>query len=202
MARFAVPCLIAVVVAGCSPTSEHNQQLSISQPAPSFRSLEGVDGSMHGLDDFKDKEVVVVCFTCNHCPVATAYEERIVNFVKKNCSAADSKVGFVAINVSNLEPDKLPMMKERAQAKGFNFAYLYDPSQKVGRDYGAFVTPMFFVLDRDRTIVYRGALDNSVNAEKATTNYLEAAVQASLEGKKPERPETRAGGCGIRYEAK
>ena len=83
----------------------------------------------------------MIVFTCNHCPVATAYENRLIALDKDYSSRG---VQLVAINVNNLEQDKLPAMKERAQAKGFQFPYLYDPSQKVGHQYGAAVTLMFF----------------------------------------------------------
>ena len=201
MGRFALACLAAVGLAvGPAQAGEFNKKLSIGDAAPAFTGLEGVDGKKHGLADLKGKDVVVICVTCNNCPVAVAYEDRMIDFVKKHCGSADSKVGFVAICVSNLEADKLPKMKERAKEKGFNFPYIRDPSQKTGKDYGATVTPEFFVLDKDRKIVYMGALDDSQNPDKAKTNYLNAAVTAALEGKKPEKNETRPVGLSIKYD--
>jgi peroxiredoxin len=201
MVRFALACLVAAgLAAGSAHAGEFNKKLSIGDAAPAFSGLEGVDGKKLGLADLKGKDVVVICVTCNHCPVAVAYEDRIIDFVKKNCGSADSKVGFVAICVNNLDEDKLPKMKERAKEKGFTFPYLCDPSQKTGKDYGATVTPEFFVLDKDRKIVYMGAMDDSQNPDKVKTNYLDAAVKAALAGKKPDKTETRPVGCSVKYD--
>jgi peroxiredoxin len=202
MYRIALALLVAAGMALVVPAKagEFNKKLSIGDAAPAWKELEGVDGKMHGLDALKDKDVVVVIITCNHCPAAVQYEDRIIEFTKKHAGSPGSKVGVVAINVNNLEEDKLPKMKERAKAKGFNFPYLYDPSQKIGREYGASVTPEFFVLSKDRKIVYMGAMDDSNDPAKVKMNYLEPAVQAALAGKKPETTETRARGCGVKYE--
>lgn len=184
--------MVSVAVAG-----EFNAKLNIGDPAPDFRNLEATDGNYYSLDSFKDKDVLVICITCNHCPVAVAYEERIKEFVAKH-AAKNSKVGFIAINVNNLDEDKLPQMKVRAKEKGFNFIYAYDPSQKIGRALGATVTPEFFVYDKNRRLVYMGAMDDSQN--RPTKNYLEAAVQAALKGELPAVKETRARGCTVKYE--
>src|SRR5205085_115261 len=97
----------------------------------------------------------------------------------------DSKVTVVAINVNNLDEDRLPKMKERAREAGFNFPYLYDPSQKVGRSYGATVSPEFFVLNKERKVVYQGAMDDNIEPKDVKVNYLEPAVEAALKGKAP-----------------
>jgi peroxiredoxin len=187
----AVVALIYPAVAG-----EFNKKLNIGDAAPGFKGLEATEGKTYSLDGFKDKDVLVVCITCNHCPVAVAYEDRIIDFARKY--GPDSKVGFIAINVNNLEADKLPRMKERAKEKGFNFVYAYDPSQKIGRDLGASVTPEFFVFGKDRKVVYMGAMDDSQSNPKV--NYLEAAVEAALKGEMPKVKETRARGCSVKYE--
>ena len=179
-----------------------NKKVKIGDQAPVFANLPGVDGKSHSLSDYSDKDVLVLVVTCNHCPVAVAYEDRIIEFTKKYASAADSKVGLVAINVNTNEADRLPKMVERAKEKGFNFPYLYDESQKVGRDYGASVTPEFYVLDKERKIVYTGSMDDNQNPSKVKTNYLEPAVQALLKGQSPTVSETRAFGCGVQYKKK
>ncbi len=161
--------------------------------------LRGVDGKSHSLADYKNKDVLVVAITCNHCPVAVAYEDRIISFTKKY-AGPDSKVAVVAINVNNIDLDKLDKMKIRAEQKGFNFPYLYDASQKIAKALDARVTPEFYVFDKDRKLVYWGSMDNSQNAAKASKNYLEAAVQAALKGETPATATTRAFGCGIKYE--
>jgi peroxiredoxin len=156
-----------------------------------------VDAKKHSLADYKDKDVVVLVITCNHCPVAQAYQDRIMDFTKQS-AGPNSKVAVVAINVNNNDEDKLEEMSKRAKEKGYNFPYLYDPSQAVGRELGATVTPEFFVLSKDRKVVYMGAMDNSI--KQPTVNYLEPAVKAALKGETPPVQETRGHGCGVQYE--
>jgi len=201
MFRLAVAVLFAAALTLTLPAQagEFNKKVKIGDAAPTFAGLQGVDDKSHSLDDFKDKDVLVVCITCNHCPVAVAYEDRIIDFCKQHCSA-DSKVGFIAINVNNNDADKLPRMKERAKEKGFNFVYAYDPSQKIGRDLGATVTPEFFVLNKERKVVYLGAMDDNIEAKDVKNNYLEPAIEAALKGESAPRGETRPFGCPVKYE--
>jgi peroxiredoxin len=200
MIRYAAAALVAVGLAVASQAGEFNKKLNIGDAAPAFSQLEGVDGKMHGLADYKDKDVLVVVITCNHCPVAVAYEDRIIDFAKKHTASPDSKIGLVAINVNNLEQDKLDKMKERAKEKGFNFPYLYDPSQKIAKELGATKTPEFFVLNKDRKVVYMGAMDDSNNPKSAKVNFLEDAVKSALSGSKPEKTETAARGCSVKFD--
>lgn len=172
-------------------------ELALGDKAPAWKKLEGIDGKAHSLADLKDAKAVVVVFTCNHCPVAKAYEERLVALDR---DYKDKGVALVAINVSNAEVDKLPAMKERAEEKGFEFSYLYDPSQEIGRAYGAKVTPHAFLLDKEKKLVYRGAIDDSQKAEKVEKHSLRDALDAVLAGKKPAVAETDQFGCGIGYE--
>ncbi len=176
---------------------KYNKKLDIGDPAPDFQGLIGTDDKPHSLSDYRDAKVVVICFTCNHCPVAKAYEDRFIQFVN---DYKDKGVAFVAINVNNIPADRLDKMKERAAQKGFNFDYLYDPTQKVGHAYGATVTPHLFVLDSQRRIAYMGAFDDSKNPNQVTKHYVRDAVDALLAGKQPEITETRQFGCSIKYE--
>lgn len=186
--------IVGFVAAGCGKAIA---EVKIGDPAPDFKDIIGIDDKTHSLADYKDAKVVVVVFTCNHCPVAVAYEDRLVKF---HADYKDKGVQLIAINVNNLPADRLDKMKERAAAKGFNFPYLYDSSQKVGRDFGAKVTPHFFVLDGERKIAYIGAFDNSQNESKVEKHYLRDAVDALLAGKTPPEPVTKQFGCGIKYE--
>jgi peroxiredoxin len=169
----------------------------VGQPAPKFDGIVGVDDKKHGSDDFKDAKVVVIVFTCNHCPVAKAYEDRLIALQKEYQSKG---VQLLAINVNTIPEDRLDKMKERAEQKGFNYPYLYDPTQKTGQDFGAVVTPHVFVLDQNRKIAYAGAIDDNMNAEKVTTPYLRDAIDALLAGKEPAKQTVKPFGCGIRYE--
>ncbi len=189
--------LAAVSLILCGFVGKYNKQLSVGDPAPKFKKLIGVDDKRHSFDDYKDAKVLVVCFTCNHCPVAQDYEDRFIAFVKKY---KDKGVAFVAINVNNIPADRLPKMKERAKEKGFNFDYLYDPTQKIARDFGATVTPHLFVLDQQRRVAYMGAFDDSRNPAKVKKRYVIDAVEALLAGEKPSVTETRAFGCTIKWE--
>ncbi len=197
-----------VVVLGCNArqaipdatatTSEKKAEpLKVGDKAPAFENLAGVDGEQHSLADYRDAKAVAIVFTCNHCPVAKAYEDRLMAI---DNDYNDKQVELVAINVNNLEADKLPAMKQRAEEKGFGFAYLYDPSQQIGRDFGARVTPHAFVLDEERKLAYDGPIDDSQNEEKVTNTYLRDAIDAVLAGETPAETSVKAFGCGIKYE--
>jgi peroxiredoxin len=186
-------CAISAALAG-----KYNETLGIGDDAPAWVDLPGVDGKKHSLADLKDKQVVVVVFTCNSCPVASDYEDRLIAFAKKHSEQKDS-LAVVAINVNRIADDKLPKMKERATEKGFNFPYLYDESQRIGKKYGAAYTPEFFVLNKERKVVYMGAMDDRSPPAEPANHFLEKAVDAVLNGKPIEVSETLARGCKVRY---
>lgn len=189
--------LAVLVCAAIGGAAKFNRKVDVGQRAPDWGDLVGIDDQTRSLKGYSDAKVVVLCFTCNHCPVATAYEDRFIRFVNE---FKDKGVAFVAVNVSNLPQDRLPKMRQRAQRKGFNFDYLYDPSQEIGRAYGATVTPHVFVLDQDRRIAYMGAFDNSQDPAKVKHHYVRDAVDALLAGRRPEVKESLQFGCGITYE--
>ena len=193
----AEPTSIADAGNGTPETETAPEPFDIGDPAPSFDGLVGVDDQKHSLKDYADAKAVVVAFICNHCPVAVAYEDRLTALQK---DYADQGVQLIAINVNNLEQDKLPAMKQRAEEKDFPFPYLYDPTQKVGRDYGAVVTPHIFLLDGQRRLAYVGAIDDNQDEAKVTEQYLRDAVDAVLAGNTPETSEVKAVGCSIKYE--
>ncbi len=198
MIRFAIVVGLMLVGAAPAVAGKYNSVLSVGDAAPAWTDLEGVDGRRHALADLADKQVVVVVFTCNSCPVATDYEDRILQFSKKH-AGPDGKVALVAINVNKMAEDRLPRMKERAEAKGFDFPYLIDETQQIGRAFGASFTPEFFVLDKQRHVVYMGGMDDNSSATEVKKNYLDPAVEAALAGQKPEVAEAPAIGCRVRY---
>jgi peroxiredoxin len=163
-----------------------------------WHELPGVDDQLHSLSDLQDKRVIVVAITCNHCPIALEYFDRLNDFASQHCGE-EGQVALVAISLSDLETDKLPRMKELSHRHQFQFPYLHDSTQRVGKALGAKVTPQFFVLDHDRKLAYHGAWDDSVNAEKVKAQYVEDAVTALLSGKKPAVTESKARGCLISY---
>ena len=198
MFRVVLAFAILALAAGTTSAGKFNKTLSIGDAAPAWTDLAGADGKRHALADFKDKDAVVVVFTCNSCPVAEAYEDRIVAFAKAN-----PNVGVVAINVNTAKDDALPAMTARAAKKKFNFPYLFDPSQEIARKYGAKYTPEFFVLNKDRKIAYMGAMDDKSPPGEAKVKHLENAIVAALAGKKADVAETSAAaGCGIKFNPK
>lgn len=189
---FVLATMMAFLVA-CGHRSEPKD----GQAAPDFQGILGVDDKEHALADYKQAKLVVVVFTCNHCPVAVAYEDRLIALQKQY---KDKGVQFVAVNVNNVPADRLEEMKSRAKQKGFNFPYLYDATQKMGHDYDAKVTPHVFLLDQDRNIAYQGAVDDNMKADKVEKHYLRDALEALMAGKKPPVEITKAFGCSIKYE--
>lgn len=179
-----------------APAGEFNQTVSVGDAAPAWEKLPGTDGKEHSLSDLKEKDIVVVVFTCNSCPVAVGYEERIAELAERH---ADD-VAFVAINVNRIKEDSLPEMKKRAEEQAFPYAYLFDESQQIARDYGAQSTPEFFVLNKERKIVYMGALDDSTDAAAVEKPYLAQALESALNGETPATAETYPHGCRIRFE--
>lgn len=193
----AVAALLIAVCVCASQAGKFNKVLDIGSPAPAWNKLAGADGKAHSLGDLSAAKAVVVVFTCNHCPVAQAYEDRLLKL------HADHRVRgleLVAISVSELEEDNLAAMTERAKERGFTFQYLQDPTQQIAKDYGATNTPHVFLLDGQRKIAYMGAIDDAwQDAEAVSHKYLVDAVEAVLAGQAVERPETKPQGCGIEY---
>ena len=171
--------------------------LKIGDAAPTFSGIIGTDDKEHALKDFASAKLVVLVFTCNHCPVAQAYQDRLMG-LQKDYKAKGVQV--VAVNVNNMDADKLDKMKERAKEKKFEFPYLYDASQKIGKDYGAKVTPHVFVLDKNRKLAYMGAIDDNMDEKKVKKHLLGDALDALLAGKDPPEKVTKQFGCGIKYE--
>jgi peroxiredoxin len=178
-----------------TPTGEFNEVLTVGDKAPTWKQLPGVDGKPHDLDEYKDKPYLLVAFTCNSCPCARDYEDRLKAFVKKY----EGKIACVAINPNTIPEDRLDAMKKRAEDRGFNFPYLYDETQQIAKAYGATYTPEFFLLDASRKVVYMGAFDDKDDPAKVKVHFLEDAAEAVLAGKSPPKAETRARGCLIRY---
>lgn len=191
----AVLFLAAVVAIG--GVAQRAAALGIGDKAPDWSGIVGVDDKDHGLADYEKAKAVVIVFTCNHCPVAKAYEDRLIALQK---AYKKKGVQIVAVNVNNMAADKLDKMKVRAEEKEFNFPYLYDETQKIGHDYGATVTPHVFLLDKDRKIAYMGAVDDNIKPDQVSKHYLADALDAVLAGQTPPEAVTRQFGCGIQYE--
>lgn len=188
-ARFAPALVLALALAGPAAAGEFNKVLSVGDPAPAWADLAGTDGKKHALADLKDKDVVVVVFTCNSCPVAAGYEDRIAALAAVH-AGPDGKAAVVAINVNTVPEDRLPEMTKRAAKKKYAYPYLYDPTQEIARKYGAVYTPEFFVLNKERKVAYMGALDDKSPPAAASVGYVEQAVAAASPASRP-RPRRR-----------
>jgi peroxiredoxin len=173
--------------------------MKIGDPAPSF-SLPGTDGRTCSLDGLTDKPVLVVVFSCNHCPYVQAYEDRLVAIQR---DYAGRGVQLVAINSNddmNYPEDSFEQMVARAKTKKFNFLYLRDASQVTARAYGATHTPQLFVFDRARTLRYTGKIDDNWQNPKAVTrHYLRDVIEALLSDHAPAETQTHAIGCTIKW---
>src|SRR5262245_49936676 len=155
-----VATMFALAIAMTALAGTYNKQLNIGDAAPDWKGLGGTDGQTHSLADLADKQVIVVCFTCNTCPYAVDCEDRLIALTKR-FAAEGNKCALVAINANKVKEDLLPAMQERAKSKGFGFLYLHDETQQVAKSYGATFTPEFVVLNKERKVVYLGAMDNS-----------------------------------------
>ncbi len=176
--------------------------IEIGDQAPEFR-LPATDGQQYALDDFKDAEVLVVFFTCNHCPYVLGSDEITRETVLKY---ADQGVKFVGINSNSAKTypeDDFDHMVQRMKEKQFPWKYLYDESQDVALRYGALRTPHFYVFDKDRKLIYTGrGIDNPRDPSRMTVNNLDQALEEHLSGKNISVPVTNPIGCNVKWEGK
>lgn len=201
-----------VFVAAPAQAADDVKPLETDSAAPEF-DLPGVDDKNHKLADFADAKVLVVVFTCNHCPTAQAYEERLI---KLHGDYKDKGVALVAINPNDplavrLDElgysdlgDSLEEMKLRAAERKFPFPYLDDgDTQTVSRTYGALATPHAFVFDAERRLRYQGRIDDSErDAAKVKNHDLRDAIDALLAGKAPPVDRTNVFGCSTKWSDK
>jgi peroxiredoxin len=173
--------------------------LQIGDSAPNFK-LPATDGKTYQLSDFADAKMLVVFFTCNHCPYVLGSDE--VTRQTANTFAAQG-VKFVAINANSKEThpeDDFEHMVSRMAEQKFPWVYLYDEAQKVALAYGALRTPHFYVFDQDRKLVYTGrGVDNPRETSKMTVNNLENALAEHLAGKPVSVPLTNPIGCNVKW---
>ena len=173
--------------------------LQLGQSAPDF-DLPGVDGKDYSLASFKSAPLLVVVFSCNHCPYVVGSEERMIKFYN---DYKGKGVAMIAIN-SN-ETDQHPMdsfehMKTHAAEKKLTWPYVRDETQEIARAYGGLRTPHYYVFDKDRKLRYTGRMDdNPRNPGKETTHELRDAVDALLAGKKPPVELTNPIGCNVKW---
>jgi peroxiredoxin len=195
--------LLAVAGVFMAATSSVDFGLKVGDKAPDFK-LKNIDGKYYSLEDVKDAngekpKGYIVTFTCNTCPYAVMYEDRLVEL---HNAMAPKGYPVVAImpNDTDIKPgDDLAAMSKRAEDKGFDFLYLIDEKQEVFPAYGASRTPEIYLLDSDMVVRYTGAIDDNAHVASAVkTNYVMDAVASLEAGKSPDPAKTKAIGCSIK----
>ena len=165
-------------------------------------NLENIDGKFVSLSDFIDAEGFIIVFTCNTCPYAVLYEDRIEALNKKYTSQGYPLIAIMPNNVQTKPGDSMKSMKQRAIDKGFTFPYLMDAGQKIYPQYGATKTPHVYILEsttRGPVVRYIGGIDdNYKDATLVKTNYVEDAIEALKKGNLIKQTTTRAIGCSIK----
>jgi len=202
---------LLLAIASLAYAAPEHPILPIGSPAPDF-ALPGVDGQIHRLADYAASPVLVIVFTCNHCPISQLYEQRIQRLYE---DYRDKGVALVAIQPNAPEAlrideldssdlsDTLAEMKIRAAYKHLTYPYLYDgDTQSVARAYGPQATPHVFVFDRERRLRYEGRVDNSYRLELVKTQDARNAIDAVLAGKPVEVAHTGVFGCSTKWKEK
>ena len=193
--RYSGTVLAAVLVLSAVASAE---ELAIGAKGSGLWLL-GTDGKTHSLADYKGKKGVAVIFTCNACPYAKAFEDRINKLAKEY---QPKGIAFLAINPNDpgrVPEDSYEEMIARAVEKNYSLPYLYDSTSAVGLAYGAKVTPHVFLLDSSFTLVYRGRVEDDADPKKVKSYDLKNAMDALLAGKKIKVAETKAFGCSIKW---
>jgi len=175
--------------------------LEIGATAPGF-TLPATDGKYYSLPDFRD-EILVIFFTCNHCPYVIGSDEVTRAAALKFAAKGVRFVGINSNSANTYEVDNFPHMVERMNEHQFPWVYLWDESQEVALAYGALRTPHFYVFDRDRKLVYTGrGVDQPKNPDKITVNDLERVLDELTSGRKISVPVTNPIGCNVKWEGK
>ena len=188
--------------------SDDYPTLELGQPAPPF-DLPGVDGNTYSLESFSDATLLAVVFTCNHCPTAQAYEDRLIQLTSDYLQKGVAVVAISPNDPTSVRPDELGYtdlndsfeeMKMRAEERGFNFPYLYDgDTQEASKAYGPVATPHVFIFDEDRILRYVGRIDDKEKIGAATKHDTRNALDALLADKKPPVEKTKTFGCSIKW---
>jgi peroxiredoxin len=170
----------------------------IGESAPGFE-LPDTEGSVHSLADAEGAPATVVLWTCNHCPYALAWHDRLVRAAR---DYQPRGVRFYAVNSNDAQRyprDSYEAMRERVSREEWPFPYLHDSNQEVARAWGARVTPHLFVLDAGHRLRYAGAPDPDHQDPSHDAAWLRDALDAVLGGEQPSRPETEPVGCTVKW---
>ncbi len=176
--------------------------LQIGDRAPHF-SLPATDGKTYSLADFDPARILVVFFTCNHCPYVIGSDEVTRATVNRFKHKGVSFVGINSNSENTYPIDSFEHMRERMKEHHFPWVYARDKSQEVAKAYGALRTPHFYVFDQDRKLVYTGrGVDNPRNADEVTVNDLDRVLEEILAGQPVSTPLTNPVGCNVKWEGK
>lgn len=198
--RIFLAALMAVVLFGSA--KEPGEGYKVGDYARDF-SLLNVDGKKVSLAQYKDAKGFIVIFTCNHCPYAKMYEDRIIELNNKYAAKGYPVIAINPNDTDQQQEDSFENMQKRAKEKGFTFPYLHDTSQEITTAYGATRTPHVYLLNKKKKgykVEYIGAIDNNhKDAAKVDQKYVEDAIQQLMAGKKPKTTFTKAIGCSIKW---
>ena len=166
--------------------------------------LKNVDGKIVSFADFKDEKGLIVIFTCNTCPYAVAYEQRIMDLDKKYSSQGYPVIAINPNDVNRQPGDSFEAMQQRSKDKGYTFPYLHDETQEVAKMFGATRTPHVYLLKKGNAGVFRVAFigsidDNYDDATQVENHFLENAIKAVEAGNAPEPAKVKAIGCTIKW---
>ena len=176
--------------------------LQLGQPAPNF-DLPGVDGKNYTLGSFKEAKLLIVLFTCNHCPYVIGSEDRMIRFYNDYKNKGVAMIGINSNETVGHPTDSFEHMITHAREKGFQWPYVRDESQEVALAYGALRTPHYYVFDEQRKLRYTGRMDDNPRTPGAeTTHELRDAVDALLAGRKPPVELTNPIGCNVKWQGK
>ena len=217
MKRLTIACLLSLfflnagIMIAAAPPGEY-KTLEIGAAAPAF-NLPGVDGKKYNLASFKDAKILAVVFTCNHCPTAQAYEDRLIRLAADYKSKGVAVVAIMPNDPKSIRLDELGYtdlsdsfeeMKIRAKHKKFNFPYLFDGDiETASKAYGPQVTPHVFLFDKTRKLRFSGRIDDTENPAKTpSVNDTRDAIDALLNNQEVAVPVTKVFGCSVKWEEK
>ena len=200
-------CLVFIGLCSIANAGQYNQVINIGDPLPSFTQLPSTDNSTISSADISE-DVLVLVILANHCPWVKGMDQDLIKLVDSFKGQSVKVVGF-AVNLR--EDDRLDAMKIHGKKVGYNFSYVFDETQQLGRELGATRTPEYFVFNKERKLTYMGLLYNSpakMNADGSIRHingvpsefYVNDAIVATLAGEKVNQAETRAHGCSVKYE--
>lgn len=194
-------CTTSIALAG-----KYNSIINIGDQMPKFNNLPSITGNNVSSKDINE-DVVVLVSLANHCPWVKGMDKDLVALAN---SFSGKSVRLIGLSMNHREDDRIPAMKVHAENMGYSFDYIYDESQELGRKLGATRTPEYFVFNKERRLIYTGALYDSpakINSDgtikhingKPTEFYVQDAIMSSLEGKEVVIKETKAHGCTVKY---